>query len=545
MTNERFVQSACLVLLGLYFAATLLGPMSALLLRSLTDENGLTLAHYGRWLTDPRLIVAAWNSLWVGALTSAITVPLAFLYSYGLTRTRLPLKGLFAAIGQIPLLVPSLLPALALVYLFGAQGLLRPWIGDASIMGWKGIVIANAVAAFPHALIVLRTALAAADGRLYEAGETMGASRARMFFSVTLPGARHGLVSAALIVFMLTITDVGAPKVVGGSFDVLALEIYKQVLGQQNFALGAVVAMALLAPTAAAMGAERWAAARQTSAVNARSTRLVLKADAARDWPVLFGAGAIALVLVGVIAVCQMAAIVRFWPYDLALTTKHYAFEGYDGGGWEALGHSIQLATLTALCGTALVFAGAYVLEKTRPAGAVRGVLSALALTPAAIPGLALGLAYVFFFNDPANPLHGLYGAMPILVIATITHFYTVAHLSAVSALKALDPEFETAAASMGRPFWVVAGRVSLPLSAPALIEVALYFFVNAMTTVSVVVFLYGSQTRLASVAVLNMDDAGDVAPAAAMGMMIFYVNLAVRLAAEALRAVSRGVARH
>ena len=71
---------------------------------------------------------------------------------------------------------------------------------------------------------------------------------------------------------------------------------------------------------------------------------------------------------------------------------------------------------------------------------------------------------------------------------------------------------------------------MTVPVCLPAILDISIYMFVNAMTTVSAVVFVYGPDTALASVAVLNMDDAGDIAPAAAMGMMIFYTAASVRL---------------
>ena len=119
---------------------------------------------------------------------------------------------------------------------------------------------------------------------------------------------------------------------------------------------------------------------------------------------------------------------------------------------------------------------------------------------------------------------------MAILVIVTITHFYTVSHLTAVTALKQMDGEFESVAASLKQPFYRLFARVTVPVCMPAILDIAIYLFVNAMTTVSAVVFLYSTDTALASVAVLNMDDAGDIAPAAAMGMMIFYTNAAARI---------------
>jgi len=159
-----------------------------------------------------------------------------------------------------------------------------------------------------------------------------------------------------------------------------------------------------------------------------------------------------------------------------------------------------------------------------------RNIFQFLAMLPMAVPGLVLGLAYIFFFNDPDNPLNFLYHTMAILVISTVTHFYTVSHLTSVTALKQMDQEFESVASSLKAPFYKTLKRITLPVCLPAILDVSIYLFVNAMTTVSAVVFLYGPHTALASVAVLNMDDAGDIAPAAAMGMMIFYTNVIVRL---------------
>ena len=119
---------------------------------------------------------------------------------------------------------------------------------------------------------------------------------------------------------------------------------------------------------------------------------------------------------------------------------------------------------------------------------------------------------------------------MPILVICTITHFYTVAHLTAVTALKQMDPEFEAVSSSLNVPFYRTFFRITVPVCLPAILDISMYLFVNAMTTVSAVVFLYSPDTALASVAMLNMDDAGDTAPAAAMGMLIVGTAAGVRL---------------
>jgi iron(III) transport system permease protein len=524
---ESLPALAVLAALGLFLAA----PLAMLGMLALSDDEGrLTLLVFARYLAQPGLVRAIANTALLGAVVTAVVLPLAFTVAFALERSRLPFKGLLQGAASIPLLIPSLLPALALVYLFGRQGLLTPLLGGRTIYGFNGVLVADAVAAFPHALIVLRTALAAADGRLYEQAQILGSPPWRTFWRVTLPGARHGLVSAAVIVFSLTIADVGAPKVVGGDFEVLALTIYKAVLGRQDFHTGAAAALVLLAPSLLAVIVERIAARRQAALITSRSTRYEPPRDLLRDGALGLVSGLVGAGIVGLLGVCQWAALVRRWPYDLSLSLDQYQLDRFDGGGWSAILDSVLLGLATAVIGLACAFAGAYAAERTEAPRPLRSLVAAGALAPAATPGLALGLAYALFFDDPANPLFPLYGTFWILVVVTVVHYYTVSHLTCVSALKALDAEFEAAGRALGRGRLTVIGRVIAPLASPALTEVAVYLFVAATTTVSAVVFLYPPEVKLAAVAVLNMDDAGDSAPAAAMGMLIVYVNLAARL---------------
>jgi iron(III) transport system permease protein len=276
---------------------------------------------------------------------------------------------------------------------------------------------------------------------------------------------------------------------------------------------------------------ERLAAHRQAALISSRSTPYTPRRGLARDLSLGGLSAVVALAILAVFAVCQYAALVRQWPYDLGLSLDQYDLDRVDGGGWSALWDSIALGVATASLGAGLAFVGAYASERGGASRWLRQAYSAVSLLPAATPGLALGLAYVLCFNDPANPLHVIYGGFAILVAVTVTHFYTVAHLTSVSALRALDREFEPAGEVLGVGPTAVFARVIAPLSAGPLVEIFVYLFVGAMTTVSAVVFLYPPEVKLASVAVLNMDDAGDIAPAAAMGMLIVYVNLAMRSA--------------
>jgi len=517
----------------------------------LRPSLSIGLSNYATYFATPALFLSIENSLTIAGISTVITVILAFGFAYALTRSHMPFKGLFKAIAFVPILVPSLLPGIALIYLFGKQslvlkvlewmlgeeavaglwaGLINGTYGPSEIYGPIGIVISSVFFTFPHALLIIITALAIADARLYEAAVALRAPKRRIFWTVTLPGARYGLISAAFVVFNLVITDFGAPKVIGGQYNVLAVDIYKQVIGQQNFQMGAVVSVVLLIPALLAFTIDRIVQKKQVALLSARAVPYEPQPHRRFDYLMLGYCGLVAFFILGVLAVCQYAALVKFWPYNLTLGLQNYDFDVMDGGGWDSYGNSIRLGFLAAMIGTGVVFLGAYLVEKGRGFMAGRTGFQFLAMMPMAVPGMVLGLSYIFFFNNPANPLNFLYGTMGILVVCTVTHFYTVSHLTAVTALKQMDPEFESVSQSLKQPFHRTLSRVTVPVCLPAILDISIYLFVNAMTTVSAVVFLYSPDTTLASVAVLNMDDAGDVAPAAAMGMMIFYTNAVVRL---------------
>ncbi|MEM7067411.1 MAG: putative 2-aminoethylphosphonate ABC transporter permease subunit [Pseudomonadota bacterium] len=487
-------------------------------------------SNFTRYFSTPSLVRSIKNSLLISTISTIITVTLAFGFAYSLNRSCMRFKGLFRLIAMAPILVPSLLPGIALVYLFGNQGMLKSFMIGESIYGPYGIVVGAVFFTFPHAMMIISTALAISDARLYEAAASLKTSRWRTFWTVTVPGARYGLISASFVVFNLVITDFGLPKVIGGQYNMLAVDIYKQVIGQQNFEMGAVVSVVLLIPALFAFTIDRIVQRKQVALLSARSVVYEPKKNSKFDWSCFAFCSLITIFIVGILGVCQYAALIKFWPYDLSLSLNNYAFDRMDGGGWAAYRNSIKMALLTAFFGTIIVFIGAYMVEKTQGFTTGRTIFQFLAMMPMAIPGMVLGLAYIFFFNNPANPLHFIYATMAILVLSTVTHFYTVSHLTAVTALKQMDNEFESVAASLKQPFYKLFARVSVPVCLPAILDISIYLFVNAMTTVSAVVFLYSTGTALASVAVLNMDDAGDIAPAAAMGMMIFYTNVAARL---------------
>jgi iron(III) transport system permease protein len=521
---ERPWLSGLMVLALALLAVGIALPVLALLGMSLWGGQGefVGLRHFVAYANSPNVGTSLLNSLSLSALSASICVALAYGYAYAITQTCMRGAGFFRVVALIPLLAPSLLMAISLIYLFGNQGLLKPLMMGLPAYGPFGIVVGSVLWTFPHAMLILSTALATSDGRLYEAATTLGASRWRVFVSVTLPASRYGLMISWIVVFVLVITDFGVPKVIGGNTQVLATDIYKQVIGQQNLPMGAVVALMLLVPAVLAFVAEQRLRARQSASLGVRSVPYQPTPHAPLDRAMQAYCSLIALALLGVLAVAFFASVATYWPYNLVPSFKNYQFDMMDGGGWASYGNSLRMAIGAAVLGTGMTFLSAYLVDKPKGFGGARQLINAMASVPMAVPGLALGLGYILFFNAAWNPLHGLYGSLSLMVICTVAHCFSVAHITQLTALRQLDPEYELVTQSLGVPFWQTLLRVHLPVCLPAVLQVAGYFFVNAMTTVSAVVFIYSPETTLASLAVLAMDDAGDIAPAAAMATLIF-----------------------
>jgi len=523
--TDRIAHIALLVV-ALALAVFLALPLLTILLQAVQgkQEEFVALANFIEYAKTPSLLGSLWNSLWVSAVVTVVTVPLAFGFAYALTRSCMPAKPLFRGITLIPLLAPSLLFAISLIYWFGNQGVFKAWmtsVGWSEIYGAPGIVIAECFAVFPHALMILVTALSLSDARLYEAADAMGTSAARKFLTITLPGAKYGLISAALVTFTLVITDFGIPKVIGGSFNVLATDVFKLVIGQQDFSKGAVVAILLLAPAILTFAVDGYVSRRQTAMLTARAVPYSPKPAPKYDAAMTLYCSLIAFLVLAMLGMAIFASFASFWPYNLTPSLRHYALGLVDAEVSVAFVNSLKMAAGTAVFGTALVFCGAYLLEKTKGMDGLRGIVRLLAMLPMAVPGLVLGLGYIFFFNEPKNPLNGLYHTVTLLTLCTIVHFYTTGHLTAVTALKSLDGEFEAVSASLKVPFFKTFWRVTLPICTPALVDIARYFFINAMTTISAVVFLYSPETKVASIAILNLDEAGEIGAAAAMAVLI------------------------
>lgn len=516
-------------------------PLGLVLWRSLHDKDGLFvgLANLYSYFSTPQLAASFNNTIFAALLATGITLVLATLLAFSLTHARVFGGGLCRMAAILPMFVPSFFPAMGLIYLFGEQGIARWALGGHSLYGPIGVVMGSVIYTLPFAAILLVGAMRGIDQNLYYAARSLGAGPLRRFFTITLPGAFYAVISAGIVVFTLTVADFGIPKVLGGNFSMLSTEIFKQVVGMQNFPVGATVSIVLLFPVIPAFLLDGWAnrqARRRSLASRAGRAQLAPGRRAGRDLAFTLLAWLAALLPLGVTVMMIVASLVSFWPYSLELTLAHYTFEQTIYGLAPYL-NSVMLALAVAASGVILTFAGAYIAQRLGPPRALSGLYRLLAILPLCVPGTVLGLAYIFAFNQAGGILGAVLGSgMTLMVLNTVIHVYPVCHLNFSGSLAALGGNYEAAGATLGAGRLYTLRRVIVPLQARVMLEVFFYLFVSALTTISALVFIYPARYIPASVAILQMFDSGHMGEAAAMGVLIMLTALAVRLTVNLLQ---------
>jgi iron(III) transport system permease protein len=495
-------------------------PVVRVLSTSVAGADGLTLAYVHEFFGTWRLLRILVQSLVVAATSTAITVALALVLAYAVTRTDIPGKRLVSFASVLPLVSPPFLVSLAFILLFGRNGVVTRALGlDVSIYGFHGIVVTQVFSFLPQAYILLTNVLANVDTALEEAAENLGAGPLTTLRRVTLALARPGLASAALIVFILCMTDFGNPILVGGRYNVLATEIYAQVIGMNDFPAAATMSVVLILPCLVAYLANAyWVGSRSYVTVSATARTVVRPTPPAVRWPLAAMTVGVAVFIVAIYGLIPLGSVVRLWGSDWTLSAKHYAFDSTVEGAWP-IWNSVKLAIVSGVVGTVLALLVAYLVERARPPGA--RVVEFLSLLPAALPGTVIGVGYILAFNVP--PLV-LTGTVWILVASVVFWKLPVAVLAGINALKQIDPAIEEAAVSLGAGTVRTFARVVLPLLAGTAFSIFVYFFVNGMVTVSAVIFLISPGFNVGSVAILNQVENGYPGVACALGTIMLAV---------------------
>ena len=532
--KEELLKKVLIIIMVTLLITFVLIPVIMLFFTLTEDKNGnyVGFKNVIEYLTSLGFRISLKNSLYVSSVSTVISVILAFIYAYGITRTNIKFKGAYHYLALLPIFAPTMLYGIALIYMFGNKGFVTMNLGiDIELYGPFGIIISEIIYAFPQCFLILYMALKSTDNKLYEAADTLGTSKFKQFFYITLPGIKYSLISSVFVAFTLSFTDFGAPKIVGGSYNVLATDVYKQVVGQNNIPMGATVGMILVIPALLSFVIDRVTNSKtKNCGLNNGSSLFNIKENKVRDGLFFIFNSIIALAFLSMIIVVFLAAFIKIWPYDMSLTLDHFNLNTGSGDGFKSYINSVTVALITAVVGTVITFVNSYLIEKVKEFKVLRNLSYLLSIVPVSLPGLVIGISYIIFFNNPNNPLNFLYGTVAIVVIGNIIHFYSVPFINITGNLKKLNNNFEEAATTLNIPFYKTVLKVTLPMSLEGMLENFMYYFTNSMVTISAVVFLYSPKFMLATISIVNLDDAGNTAGAAALATLIISTNIIVRI---------------
>ncbi len=525
---DKYVVPAVTIVIGLLLAFFLIFPIFSILQLSFFKGGEVSLAtftldNFYKYFTTAYTLNALWHSLYISFVTTIFVTVITFFFAYALTRTTIKGKSAFRAIIMMPLIAPSIMQALALIYLFGRNGLITSHLfeTDWNIYGSTGIIVSEILYCLPHSFVILFTTLSAVDIRLDEAAESLGASPLKVFTKITLPSAKYGILSAAALTFNLTITDFGNPVVIGGNYNVLATEIYSQVTNLYRFDLGATIAIILLIPSMMAFLLNYYISRKSFAMISGAARPFIPPSKTLKKIGFTVYNTLISSSIILIFATVIIGSFVKVWPYDWSLTLDHYTFPSI--GGYSAIWTSFWISIIVGVVGSFVTLVAGFVMETRKPF--FKQTMYFFSVMPAAIPGLVMGLGYILAFN---KPYFSFYGTPWIIVINIVICNFTLGVLSSISNLKNIDPSIEEASISLGGDTIRTFFNIIFPLARVAFFQNFIYFFMRSMTTISAVIFLVSASVHLAAIEIIMLDNDGWTASANAMCTCIIAIVLVV-----------------
>lgn len=537
--EDRLLLSVSLIIPLIGLLVFFLYPLFLVAKRSFTLTDGmLGFDNYINILSMSNMKTVVTNSLIMSGATTLLCVLLGFAIAYALQRTTLKLRWFIRGALLLPLLAPSLVQALGLIFLFGRNGLVTQYTGlEMQIYGFWGLLISNSLYALPQAVMILEASLRNSDSRYYDAAQMMGASHWQRFKDITLPNTKFGLISASFVVFTVTITDFGNAAVIGGNYRVLATEIYSQVVGQMNFNVGAVIGMMLLLPTLVAVYIERVSSQRQFGSQSESAIPITPAFLPQRDIPLGAFVYLSSLFVYAIVMTVVFASFVKLWPYQMDLTLVNYNITL--SGGYTPLKTSFMVSLLAASIGVILLF-GLVLAQRRLPRHWAKPIYL-LAILPVGVPGLVLGLSYVLSFNISGSMMGILYGSALLIALCNFYHFHSQGFLTMVTGMRGVPASLEETVTCMGGNALYGLRDAILPFMLATLIAVFFFLFMRSMVTLSAVIFLISPQLSVAAVSVMRLEQAGFTTQAAAFSVCIMAsVLVAMGLLKLALYGLSK-----
>ncbi|MCX7654337.1 MAG: iron ABC transporter permease [Fervidobacterium sp.] len=455
-------------------------------------------------LTEKNYIKALYNSIILGVLTATTSTIIGFLFAFIVTRTTILGKRFISIVATLPVISPPFSLTLSLILLFGSNGLITKQLLRLNwdVYGLDGLVLAQTMGMFPIAYLTLLGVLDSIDSTLEEAAMNIGASRWKVFRTITLPLSTPGIFSSWLLVFTNSIADFANPLMLGGKFNVLSVTAYLEVTGMNRLDRGAALSLLLLLPTLTAFYLQRYIVNRKSyvTITGKPSGRIVEVVEPRIKKILTILVYFIIIYLIGLYSTIFMGCFVKNWGIDYTFTLDNIK-EALQRGK-EALADTTLLASISMPVAGVFSMVVAFLFVRKKFPG--KKLLQGLVLLPFSIPGTLIGISYVIAFNKP--PLL-LVGTAIIIVINYVIRELPVGVEGGIATLKQIDPSIEEAAQNLGANPQTVFTTIVLPLIRPAFISSLSYTFVRAMTAVSAVVFLVSAKWYHITMQIYNFSE--------------------------------------
>lgn len=526
MPNGKPAIRVIFIAILLMFMAFLIVPLGILFVRSFQTTEGFNFSNYFSVLSDKELMESIGNSIKISSLTAVITTILAFTLAYAVNCTRIykPLKSAIKVGILLPMLLPTITYGFAIIYSFGNQGLLTKIIGRNlfAIYGFNGLLIGYIIYTLPAAFLLINNSFKYIDKKFIIVSKLMGDGTVRSFKNTIVRPLLGTLGGAFILSFILSFTDFGIPASIGGTYSVVATQLYQVMLGAiPDFNNGAVIAVLMLVP--AVFGILLLNYLEKLNFHYDKTANVELLPHRGRDIGFGLVSSVILASMLSVFAVMFIAPFLVSFPYDFTFTLQHLTDAFASSGLLTVYKNSLLVALLTAVIGTLVAFSSAVLNVRTAVKG--KSTVDVIAMMTNTVPGMVLGLSYLLFFNGSS-----LKGTFLIIILCNLVHYFTTPYLMAKNALSKMNPSWETTGELLGDSWMKTVYRVILPNASSTVIEMFSYYFINSMVTISGIIFLVSAKTSLVASKIKELQYFAEFNEIFILSLLIFVTNLFVKL---------------
>ena len=523
-----------IVVLITFLTLFILYPLAILLVDSFVGDGGFSFNVFKRIFDMPTFTRAITNTLKVGFLVGILSTLIGLLFAYVEVYVRMGkfTGGLFKVVSMLPVVSPPFVLSLSMIMLFGKAGIITRFllkIYDNSVYGFWGIAIVQTLTFFPVCYMMLKGLLKNIDPSLEEAARDMGASRWKVFTSVTFPLLLPGLGNAFLVTFIESIADFANPMIIGGSYDTLATTIYLQITGAYDKAGAAAMAVVLLCITLAMFAVQKYYLERKTAAtLTGKASRgRMLITDRSVKVPLTVLCSLVAIFVIMMYLCVPIGAFFPTWGYKFfPLTGKWFKLVFTRYHGFQAFRDSFLLSLISAPITALLSMIISYLVVKRKFKS--KGFIEAVSMLAMAVPGTVLGVGYIRGFSGGlfhSGFMQGLYGTGLILIIVFVVRSLPTGTRSGISALRQIDKSIKESAYDMGADSFRVFMTVTLPLIKDSFLSGLVTSFVRSITAISAIILLVTPQFLLITVQINEFAEKGSYSLACAFATILIVIT--------------------